>query len=118
MPKNRIIITLGVLIALLPLLGFPHAWEAFFQVFAGLAIITTMVWSTIDRKLSLKAKAHMRHARKIVSEPEAAPTELIPQFGKRVTDFYPKTAPPGRRTSDLNPTLLDKESPVSDETAE
>lgn len=70
MPKNRIIITLGVCVALLPFIGFPRAWESFFQVFAGLAIVTTSVWATIDRKLSLKAKAQMRQARKAVPPPE------------------------------------------------
>lgn len=60
MPKNRIIITLAACVALLPLLGFPKAWESFFQVVAGLAIIAVSVWSTIDRKLKLQAKAQMR----------------------------------------------------------
>lgn len=102
MPKNRIIVILGVCVALLPLLGFPHAWESFFQIFAGLAIVGVSVWSTIDRKISLRAKAQMRQARKSVA-PEA--TVLAPEetgeFGKRVTDFYPKTGQQGRRASDI-----------------
>ena len=64
MPKNRIIITLGALIALLPLLGFPHTWESFFQVITGLAIILLSVWVTIDKRLSLKAKAQKRQIHK------------------------------------------------------
>ena len=60
MPKNRIIITLGLIIALLPLLGFPRLWESFFQVVAGLSIILLSVWTTIDKRLSLKAKAQKR----------------------------------------------------------
>ncbi len=86
MPKNRIIIILATCVALLPLVGFPKAWESFFQVLAGLAIIAVSTWSTIDRKLKLQAKAQMR-------------------LGKRVTDFYPKTGQPGRRVTDLDPTL-------------
>ena len=60
MPKNRIIITLGLIIALLPLLGFPRLWESFFQVVAGLSIILLSIWTTIDKRLSLKAKAQKR----------------------------------------------------------
>ena len=63
MPKSRIILALGVLIALLPLLGFPRAWESFFQVFAGLSIAALSIWSTINKKLALKHKAELRRER-------------------------------------------------------
>ena len=70
MPKSRIILTIGVIVALLPVLGFPHAWEAFFQVLAGLSIVFLSVWATIDKKLMLKAKAQQRQMRKsTVPEP-------------------------------------------------
>ena len=76
MPKNKIILVLGVLIALLPVLGFPHSWESFFQVVAGLSIILLSVWATIDRKLTLKAKAQMRQGRKTRQVEETpVPTE-------------------------------------------
>ena len=67
MPKNRIIVALGVLIALLPILGFPRVWESFFQVAVGLSIILLSVWATIDKRLMLKAKAQRRqiHKRKV-----------------------------------------------------
>ena len=64
MPKNRIIVTLGLIIALLPILGFPRLWESFFQVVAGLSIILLSVWTTIDKRLSLKAKAQKRQIHK------------------------------------------------------
>ncbi|MDP3875067.1 MAG: hypothetical protein Q8Q22_00910 [bacterium] len=64
MPKNRIIIALGLLIALLPLLGFPRLWESFFQVVTGLSIILLSVWTSIDKRLSLKAKAQKRQIHK------------------------------------------------------
>jgi len=62
MPKSKIIIVLGVLIALLPVLGFPRAWESFFQVVAGLSIVMLSVWTTIDKRLTLKDKAQRRQA--------------------------------------------------------
>jgi len=75
MPKNRIIIILGVLVALLPVLGFPHLWEAFFQVAIGLAIVLLSVWATIDKYLTLKAKAQKRQ---ILKHREA---EMVAQNG-------------------------------------
>lgn len=104
MPKSRIILMLGVLVALLPVLGFPRSWEAFFQVLAGLSIVLLSVWSTIDKKLTLKAKAQERLAKK-VAETQAPSQPGDPSFGRRVTDFYPRTGQPGRRLSDINPTL-------------
>ena len=64
MHKNKIIVSLGVLVALLPVLGFPHSWESFFEVVAGLAIVAISVWTNIDKKLTLKAKAYKRQAEK------------------------------------------------------
>jgi hypothetical protein len=107
MHRSQAVVVIGGIIALLPLLGFPNAWEAFFQVIAGLSIVGLSVWSQIDKKLSLKAKAQMRQMRKAV-EPsvDGAPGAPLvppptPTFGKRVTDFYPKTGQSGRRVSDL-----------------
>lgn len=109
---------LAACVALLPVLGFPKAWESFFQVIAGLSIIAASVWSSIDRKLKLQAKAQSR-ARKVMetSETSAEPSapivpETTPTFGKRVTDFYPKTGQPGRRVSDIKPTVPPSESEV------
>jgi hypothetical protein len=66
MPKSRIILIVGVLIALLPILGFPRVWESIFQVAAGLSIVLLSVWANIDKRLTLKAKAQRRqfHRRK------------------------------------------------------
>ncbi|MBI2086862.1 MAG: hypothetical protein HYT69_01700 [Candidatus Zambryskibacteria bacterium] len=67
MPKNKIILVIGVLVALLPVLGFPRAWESFFQVLAGLSIILLSVWTTIDRKLKLQHKAQLRQQHKVAT---------------------------------------------------
>lgn len=56
---------LGVVIALLPILGFPHSWESVFQVLAGVSIVAIIMWANIDKRLSLKAKAQKRQAHKI-----------------------------------------------------
>ena len=82
MPKNKIIITLGVLIALIPVFGFPHLWEAIFQVIAGILIVLLSVWANIDRRISLKAKAQRRQAHKqraveIGAEREALKQEQV-----------------------------------------
>ena len=86
MPKNRIIITIGVVIALLPVLGFPHSWESFFQVLAGFSIVLLSVWATIDKRLTLKAKAQRRqvHKQQVVEmvEPESQMVEEDQDFQK------------------------------------
>ncbi len=79
MPKSRIIVTIGVIIALLPLFGFPRAWESFFQVVAGLGIVLVSVWSNIDKKLILKAKAQKRAAHKKLQ------AEIVAQKGLEET---------------------------------
>lgn len=87
MPKSRIIVTLGALIALLPILGFPHSWEAFFQIVAGLAIVLLSVWANIDRKLTLKAKAQKRQAHKrLQAEIQATPEPLRPDSPDQAWD--------------------------------
>ncbi len=79
MSRSRIIITIAILIALLPALGFPGAWESFFQFVGGLSIVGLSVWSTIDRKLSIKAKAQMRRSRHAQPfPPEVAVAPLLP----------------------------------------
>ena len=111
MHRSKAILILGFLVAVLPALGFPRTWEEVFQVLAGLSIIGFSVWSTIDKKLSLKAKAQLRQARRSVPIPvlptssdQVTPEATLPYTGRRVTDFYPKTGQPGRRTRDLHPT--------------
>lgn len=76
-PKNKIIVALGVLVALLPLLGFPRAWEAFFQVSTGSAIILLSIWATIDKKITLRAKAERRRAEKALLR-DAMSQENVP----------------------------------------
>ena len=65
MSKTKIIVTLAVIIALEPLLGFPHRWESFFQIFAGISIVLISVWSIIDKKISLRVKAQKRQIHKL-----------------------------------------------------
>jgi hypothetical protein len=74
MPKNRIILVIGFLIALLPALGFPHAWELFFQVVGGLGIVALSVLISVDKRLTQKAKAERRmKRRRAKSESEVSP---------------------------------------------
>ena len=56
---------LGELVALQPMFGFPHSWEAAFQILAGLLIILISIWAIIDKRLTLKAKAQRRQANKL-----------------------------------------------------
>lgn len=85
MPKSRIILVIGFFIALLPLLGFPHAWESFFEVVGGLGIVLLSVLMAVDRRLLMKAKAEKRLRRRrersikeVPMSPESQPNEEIP----------------------------------------
>lgn len=62
MPKSRIILAIGFFIALLPFLGFPHTWESFFEIVGGLGIVGLSLAISIDKRLSMKAKAERRLA--------------------------------------------------------
>jgi hypothetical protein len=64
MPKSRIILVIGFFIALLPILGFPHAWESFFQVVGGLGIVLLSVMIAVDKRLTQKVKAERRMKRR------------------------------------------------------
>lgn len=81
MPKNKIIVTLGVIIAILPLLGFPRLWESFFQVAIGLSIVLLSVWVSIDKRLTLKAKAQRRqiHKRRVAEIQSQAEVSVEPE---------------------------------------
>jgi len=99
MPKSKIILAIGFLVALLPWLGFPHAWESFFQLVFGLSIVFLSFMISVDRRLSLKARVQKRQARKravIETNPEV-------QFGRRAVDAVaePQIARLGRRASDV-----------------
>ncbi len=120
MHRSRWIVVLGALVALVPLSGLPLAGKNFLVIVCGLSIVGLSVWSQIDKKISMKAKAHMRATRKVAFVPEVSePTgEVVPKvppvtptFGKRVTDFYPKTGQPGRRAVDLKPTPAPQPAP-------
>jgi hypothetical protein len=75
MPKSRIILVIGFFIALLPVLGFPHAWESFFQVVGGLGIVFLSVMIAIDKRLTQKVKAERRLRRRRERMETPAPAE-------------------------------------------
>ena len=80
MPKSRIILSLGFFIALLPVLGFPHVWELFFQVAAGLGIVLLSVLISIDKRLTQKAKAE----RRIKRRREKVNVEVMPEITPQI----------------------------------
>ncbi len=82
MPKSRVILLIGFFIALLPVLGFPHSWEMFFQVVGGLGIVFLSVLISIDKRLTRKAKAERRHmAMKTRNEEVIQQTDLSQSSG-------------------------------------
>ncbi|MDB5194428.1 MAG: hypothetical protein JWN50_442 [Parcubacteria group bacterium] len=126
MPKSRIILALGFFIALLPVLGFPHSWESFFEVASGLLIVFLSVLISVDRRLTLKSKAEKRHLRKRalvnVQMAEAMPADRQAEshvYGRRASDHVPEAVPHyGRRVSDKRINVRDGDTPSQDEPQE
>lgn len=119
MPKSKIILSLGFLIALLPVLGFPQSWESFLEVASGLIIVLLSVLMSVDRRLTLKAKAEKRASRKRALV-NASLAEVDPEmFGRRETDHIPpviaETQPivTGRRASDRRVRVRDADKEES-----
>ena len=102
MPKSKIILAIGALVALLPFFGFPHAWESVMEVVFGLSIVLLSVLISVDRRLSVKARVQKRQARKNIMN-DANPEV---QFGRRASDRVttPEGTPAvrfGRRATDV-----------------
>ena len=116
MPKSKIILTLGVLTALLPVLGFPHTWESFLQIVFGLSIVLLSVLISVDRRLSLKARVQKRQARKravVDTNPEV-------HYGRRAGDVQLEQNKVrfGRRASDVSVPIAELSSTEEDEETE
>jgi hypothetical protein len=98
MPKSKIILVIGVFVALLPFLGFPQSWESFFEAASGISIVLLSVLISIDRRLSLKARVQKRQARKRALSTDEAPE--IP-YGRRAADVEKaRVIRVGRRATD------------------
>ena len=77
MPKSKIIVSLGAVVAIIPHLGFPRAWESFFLTLIGLSIVGTFIWNNIDRKMTLKAKAVQRRMAHKRQQEEVSTREVV-----------------------------------------
>ncbi len=116
MPKSRTILALGFFIALLPILGFPHAWESFFEVASGLLIVFLSVLISVDRRLTMKSKAEKRHLRKrALIEAQTSNIEGE-NFGRRATDHVRETPTQyHRRATDKRIQVKDGDIPTEPE---
>jgi hypothetical protein len=117
MPKSRTILALGFFIALLPVLGFPQAWESFFEVASGLLIVFLSVLISVDRRLTMKSKAEKRHLRKraLIEAQSANQAEASSEpihYGRRATDRVPEEPKPvyNRRATDRRVPVKDGDS--------
>ena len=114
MPKSKIILALGALIALLPFLGFPHAWESVMEVLFGLSIVLLSILISVDRRLSVKARVQKRQARKNILNDSNSEV----QFGRRASDkvLTPEGTPAvrfGRRATDVIVPVVEEDEKTS-----
>ena len=50
MSKNRIVLTVGCILILMPFLGFPSRWENFFSVVSGLILVYLALHISVQRR--------------------------------------------------------------------
>lgn len=105
MPKSRIILAIGFLLVLLPILGFPPNWDEFFMVASGLLIVLLSVLIAVDRRLTLKAKAEKRSARKRAIATSAVASSISDEVASETQDVLY-----GRRSTDRKLSVRDDEN--------
>lgn len=50
MTRNQIILTVGVLIVIMPFLGFPRLWKTIFYMVSGGGLVLTAVIAHVERR--------------------------------------------------------------------
>jgi uncharacterized protein YabE (DUF348 family) len=64
MSKNKIILIIGIVIAIIPFLGFPSAWRSFFVFVGGVAVSTLSYLIARENRMVMHSKPKSR----VVSE--------------------------------------------------
>lgn len=54
MSKNKIVFILGIVLIVLPFLGFPSAWKTFFMVVIGLFLVSLSFTTSLRKRTSGK----------------------------------------------------------------
>jgi hypothetical protein len=54
MSKNKAILIIGVIILILPDLGFPPEWDSIFYVLLGLVLVLISIWNSIEARSGLR----------------------------------------------------------------
>jgi len=60
MTKNRTVLFIGLFLFLIPFLGFPSKWEAFFQIVFGIVLMAVSFSSTIKRRAAVRKPRRKR----------------------------------------------------------
>ena len=62
MTTNKIIVLLGLVVAAMPFLGFPHAWEDAVFITSGVLIVALSLLNLWQRKILKKLSDHAERA--------------------------------------------------------
>jgi len=60
MSKNRIVLSIGIFLFLMPFLGFPSRWEFFFQIIFGISLVAVSFSSAIKRRAASRRPRRRR----------------------------------------------------------
>jgi len=86
MSKNKIVFTIGILLIILPLTGFPPAWKSFFILAMGLTLIVLSFMVAAKRRAS--ARRVRRQRREQVQEINTTPVHADDASVPEETDSY------------------------------
>lgn len=77
MTKNRIVLYIGLFLFLIPFLGFPSKWEAFFQIVFGLILMSISFSATIKRRAAVRRPRRKKESESISVVTSTAPSEQL-----------------------------------------
>jgi hypothetical protein len=64
MSRNKIIFIIGIVVLIMPFLGFPSAWKTIFYIIAGAILVIIAIHGHIRRR----SRAPLMESREVVTE--------------------------------------------------
>lgn len=80
MSKNRIVLSIGTFLLLMPFLGFPSRWEFFFQIIFGIILILVSFSSAIKRRAAARKPRRKRELYNSIASESVAETTPVSEI--------------------------------------
>lgn len=123
---RRILIALGLIVAVLPYLGLPYDWQMTTSTVVGLLIVTILMFSRRPRRISETPAPHQEEERvihvermEVIERPEVhvereivIDAERLPEMRNEETTVEKKVTVIRRRKKKITPPPFDSEGPA------